>query len=82
MSIFASYFFFKSILSHKNWRGGGELLLKVNWYNQWLLKRRITDHLFAQAGFTLRGVPGTVSFGKFGRGSWITFNKMLDKCLK
>ena len=61
MPIFASNsFFFKSILSRKNWLVGGELLLKVEWYKRWLLVRPIINHVFAQAGFTLRVAPCTL----------------------
>ena len=63
VSIFVDEFFFKSILSRKNWEGGargGELLSKVNWYLRSLLMRPITNHAFAQAGFTLHGAPGTL----------------------
>ena len=45
--------FFKSILSHKNWRGGGKLFLKN-------VQKMVasTNHVIAQAGFTLRGTSG------------------------
>ena len=46
-------FFFKSILSHKNWRGRGKLYLKN-------VQKMVTptNHVIARAGFTLRGTSG------------------------
>ena len=46
-------FFFKSILLHKNWRGGGELLLKTV---QWIVTP--TNQVIARAGLTLSWAPG------------------------
>ena len=45
MSIIPS-FFFKGILSPKNWRGGGELLLKNGTING----SAYTNHFIARAG--------------------------------
>ena len=55
MSIYPSLIFFKSIFSRENWRGGGESLLKNV---QWMITP--TNHVIAQAGFTLREALGTM----------------------
>ena len=49
--------FFKRILLQKNWRGGGELLLKNV---QYIVTS--TNHVIARAGFTLSWAPGTSRF--------------------
>ena len=45
------------MLLHKNWRGGGELLLKN-------VQQIVTptNHAIARAGFTLGWAPGTLGF--------------------
>ena len=48
----AKFFFFKCILSGKNWRSGGELLSKMI-----LLMIVPTYHVIAMAGLTLGGGP-------------------------
>ena len=47
-------FFFKSILSHKNWLSEGKLFLKN-------VQKMVTptNHVIARDGFTLRGASGT-----------------------
>ena len=49
----ANFFFFKSIWSRKNWRGGGKLFLKN-------VRKMVTptNHVIARAGFTLRWATG------------------------
>ena len=49
---FPSYFF-KSILLHKNWRGGDESLLKNGTIDDFAYKT-----CYSGAGFTLRGASG------------------------
>ena len=69
MSIPPANFFFKSILSHKNWRGGAIDICKI--YappksmggGKWFLKNvqnmvTPTNHVIARAGFTLRWASG------------------------
>ena len=46
---------FLSILSRKNWRGRGELLLKNDAMDGFAYKP-----FYCRAGFTLRGAPGTL----------------------
>ena len=59
MSIPPSPFFFQSILPHKTWRRGGELLLKN-------VQQVVTptNHVIARAGFKLLGAPGTLEFSQ------------------
>ena len=52
--------FFKSIWLHKNWQGGGELLLKNVQYTV-----TPTNHIIARAGFTLSWNPGTLGFSQY-----------------
>ena len=56
MSISPVVTFFQSVLSRKNWQGGGELLLK----NCTIDGYALTNHLIDRAGFTLCGAPGTL----------------------
>ena len=52
--------FFQKYLLHKNWRGGGELLLKNV---QYIVTP--TNHDFARGGFTLSWAPGTLGFSQY-----------------
>ena len=45
---------------HKNWRDGGELLLKTV---QYIVTP--TNHVIARAGFTLSWAPGTLGFSQY-----------------
>ena len=54
--------FFQSILSHKNWRGGGELLLKNV---QYIVTP--TNRVIARAGFTLSWANGTLGYLQYFR---------------
>ena len=52
--------FFQSILLHKNWPGGGEVLLKT-------VQKIVTptNYVIARTGFTLSWAPGTLGFSQY-----------------
>ena len=52
--------FFQNSLLHKNWRGGGALVVKNAQYMV-----TPTNDVIAQAGFTLSWTPGTLGFLKY-----------------
>ena len=56
-SPYCSIFFLRKILLHKNWRGGGELLLQ----NEQLIAMP-SNHVIARARFTLSWAPGTLEY--------------------
>ena len=59
LSISPNYYFFKSILSRKNWRGGGGLLLKNG-----ILMLTSTNQVIDRAGITSLGALGTLRFSQ------------------
>ena len=81
--------FFKTILSRKNSRGGGELLLKNGthcagpWYLEDYRNILLPNVGEDQKNLTSdRGAPGTVPYDKSGPGNCITFIKRLDEGLR
>ena len=53
-------YFFQKYFLHKNWRGGGKLLLKNV---KWIVT--LTNHVIARAGFTLSWAPGILGFLRY-----------------